>query len=102
MNVTEKNAAGDIETLKDRLFGTLDNNKLTLTSLNGGISVVRFDTKLDASTVTHELASVKWDTTTDFVEIPEATPINTTVSPEEVKDVSASTTRETFINLFFF
>ena len=84
-----KNAEGEIETLTDRLFGTLDNNKLTLQSLTGNIKNVRLETKLDASTVTHDLTSVTWDVTTDYVEIPEATPINTTVSPEEVKDISA-------------
>jgi hypothetical protein len=34
-------------------------------------------------------ASVKWKLDTQFVEIPEATPINTTISPEEVKDINA-------------
>jgi len=81
--------AGTITTLKDRLFGTLDDNKLTLTALQGNVKKIRLDSKLDASTVTHDLASVTWDLTTDYVEIPEATPINTTVSPEEVKDISA-------------
>jgi hypothetical protein len=85
----QSDAAGTITTLKDRLFGTLDDNKLTLSALQSNIKSVRLDTKLDASTVTHDLASVTWDLTTDYVEIPEATPINTTISPEEVKDISA-------------
>ena len=37
----------------------------------------------------HIEPSVKWKIDTDYVEIPEAKPINTTVSPEEVKDVAA-------------
>lgn len=85
----QADAEGTINMITDRLYGTLDNNKLTLSSLKGLVKEVRLDTKLDASTVTHELASVEWKTDTDYVEIPEATPINTTVSPEEVKDISA-------------
>ena len=80
---------GTITTIDDKLYGTLDNNKLTLQSLKGSIKNVKLSAKLDASTVTHELASVQWKTDTDYVEIPEATPINTTVSPEEIKDISA-------------
>ena len=36
-----------------------------------------------------ETCSVKWKVDTDLVEIPTAIPINTTISPEEIKDLSA-------------
>ena len=37
----------------------------------------------------HQEPSVRWKLDTDYVEIPEAKPINTTISPEEVKDIAA-------------
>ena len=85
----KKNAAGDIEVLTDTLFGSLNNNKLTLTSVKGNISKIKLAARLNASNAMHIEPSVKWKIDTDYVEIPEAKPINTTVSPEEVKDVAA-------------
>lgn len=84
-----KNAAGDVERLVDTLFGTLNNGKLSLVSLNGNITKVRVAAKLDTSSVQMEMCSVKWDATSEYVEIPEANPVNTTVAPEEVKDIAA-------------
>ena len=75
--------------LKDTLAGTLTKSKIGITSFQGNITKVRLAAKLSTSNAMHEECSVKWDVTTDYVEIPEATPINTTVSPEEVKDIAA-------------
>ena len=36
-----------------------------------------------------ETCQVKWKVDTDLVEIPTAIPINTTISPEEIKDLAA-------------
>ena len=55
----------------------------------GNISAVKIMAKVDTSTAMVETCSVKWDTTTSIVEIPEATPINVPISPEEIKDVAA-------------
>lgn len=85
----KKNAAGDIETLTDILFGSLNNSKLALTSMKGNVTKVKFSCRLNASNAMHEEVSVRWKLDTDYVEIPEARPINTTVSPEEVKDIAA-------------
>lgn len=85
----KKNAAGDIEVLTDTLFGSLNNNKLTLTTVKNKISKIKLAARLNASNAMHIEPSVKWKIDTDYVEIPEAKPINTTVSPEEVKDVAA-------------
>lgn len=85
----KKNAAGEIETITDTLFGSMDNNKITLIALKGSISKVKLAAKLSTANAMLETCSVKWKIDSDFVEIPEATPINTTISPEEVKDIAA-------------
>ena len=82
-------AAGTEAIIKDTLMGTLDNNKLNLTTINGSISKVKLAAKLDTSNAMLDACSVTWKINTDYVEIPEATPINTTVSPEEIKDIAA-------------
>lgn len=84
-----KNAAGDIETINDTLYGSMNKNKISLVNLAGKVKKVRLAAKLNTSNAMLDTCSVKWDLSTEFVEIPEATPINTTVSPEEVKDVAA-------------
>ena len=83
------NAAGDVATLTDRLFGTMDHNVINLSSLQGNVTKVRLVAKLSTTNAMLPLCSVKWKIDTDYVEIPEATPLNTTVAPEEVKDVAA-------------
>lgn len=85
----KKDADGTIETLKDTLFGTLNDGKVAFQTLTGKITKIRFAAKLDTSNAQLETVSTKWDVSTQYVEIPEATPINTTVSPEEVKDIAA-------------
>ena len=82
-------AAGTEAIIKDTLMGTLDNNKLNLTTINGSISKVMLAAKLDTSNAMLDTCSVSWKINTDYVEIPESTPINTTVSPEEIKDIAA-------------
>ena len=85
----KKNAAGDIEILKDTLFGSLNKSKLQLVSMKGAVTKVKFSARLNASNAMHEEVSVRWKLDSQYVEIPEARPINTTVSPEEVKDIAA-------------
>lgn len=85
----QKNAAGDIETINDILFGSMNNNKIAIVALKGKITKVRLETKLNTSNANLDMASFKWKIDTDYVEIPEATPVNTTISPEEVKDYAA-------------
>jgi hypothetical protein len=85
----KKDADGNVETLVDTLFGSLDNNKLVLTAVKGNVKKVKLAARLNASNAMHVEPSVKWKVDTDYIEIPEAKPINTTVSPEEVKDIAA-------------
>lgn len=53
------------------------------------ITSVRLKTRLDTSNAMQNAASTKWKVDTILEEIPEAMPINTTISPEEVKDIAA-------------
>ena len=83
------NADGDIATLTDTLFGSMHNNKITLTAVKGNVTKVKLAAKLNTSNANLDECSVRWKVDSEYVEIPEATPINTTVTPEEVKDVAA-------------
>ena len=85
----KKDAAGTVETLKDTLFGSMNKSKVALTTLTGKINKVKLAAKLNTSNAQLDEVYVKWKVDSDYVEIPEATPINTTISPEEVKDVAA-------------
>ena len=85
----KENADGDVKVLTDTIFGAMNNNKITLTAVKGNIKKVRLAAKLSTTNANLDECSVKWKVDSDYVEIPEATPINTTVSPEEVKDIAA-------------
>ena len=85
----KKDADGTVEILKDTLFGSMNNSKIAINTMAGKISKVKVAAKLNTSNAQLDTVSVKWRVDSDYVEIPEATPINTTVSPEEVKDIAA-------------
>lgn len=85
----KSDAEGTIAEIKDTIFGAMNNNKLTITAAYGKIKKVRVSAKLNTSNAMLDTCSVTWKVDSDYVEIPEATPINTTVSPEEVKDVAS-------------
>jgi hypothetical protein len=92
ITIKYKTSATDVAVLKDVLMGTMNKNKIGIVSMNGpatGIKKVMLAAKLNTSNAMLETVSVKWRVDSDYVEIPEATPINTTVSPEEVKDIAA-------------
>lgn len=74
---------------KDMLSGSMEKSRINLMSLNGNVTKVRIHSKLDTSNHRQTTCSVKWKQKTDLIEIDEAIPINTTISPMEVKDISA-------------
>ena len=84
----KSDAESTVATLKDRLFGSMNKSKIALNTMAGKISKVKLAAKLNTSNAQLDMVSVKWRVDSDYVEIPEATPINTTVSPEEVKDLA--------------
>ena len=85
----KKDASGAVEVLTDTIFGTMNSSKIGIQTLQSKIKKVKIAAKLNTSNAQLDTVSVKWRVDSDYVEIPEATPINTTVSPEEVKDIAA-------------
>ena len=91
LRITYKDAAnGGAVTTKDVVItGSMNKNRFNIADLSGNISKIRLFAKLDSSNAMLETCSTKWKVDTDLVEIPPATPLNTTISPEEVKDLAA-------------
>jgi len=75
--------------IDDIISGSMVKDRFVIQSMKGQIEAVRLMAKLDASNRTIDTCTVKWDEITDIVEIGTDEGINTTISPEEVKDISA-------------
>ena len=84
-------STGDVvvEHVTDTLSATMNKNIVTVANLMGKVEKVRLKTRLDTSNGMLETCSVKWKVDTELVEIDTSIPINTTISPEEVKDLAA-------------
>ena len=74
---------------KDVITGFTRNNKFMIASSTGFVTAVRLNARLDTSSAMVKTCGVRWKVRTDIVEIPSGVPINTTVSPDEVKDIGA-------------
>ena len=75
--------------LTDTLSGTIEKDRINLMTLKGAVTDVRIRSKLDTSNARHPGCEVRWKVKTDIVEIGPAISMNTTISPESVKDISA-------------
>ena len=82
-------STGSNVTVNDVITFTMKNNTVTVSGMTGAIKAVKLMAKKDTSNGLVNTPSVKWSTSTEMVEIAEGTPINTTISPEEVKDIQA-------------
>lgn len=71
------------------IAGYMRNNKFMLTCADGAITAIRLSARIDTSSAMLKTCSVRWKVRTDLVEIGSAIPMNTTISPEEVKDIGA-------------
>lgn len=91
VSIKAKDATDTTKTviMKDVITGYMRNNKFQLASSTGLVSAVKLNARLDTSSAMVKTCSVRWKVNTDIVEIGSAIPINTTVSPEEVKDLGA-------------
>lgn len=91
----DKSAGGDgsdikTVTMSDTIAGYIaKNSKVFLTSSTGFIKKVKLNARLDTSSAMLKTCSVRWSTRNDLLEVDSAIPINTTISPEEVKDIGA-------------
>lgn len=83
--------AGTIEETitSDTISIGMKKDRIAINALNGVIKEVRVQSKLDTSNARATTCSVSWRADTIMEEIGPAIPISTTVSPEEVKDISA-------------
>ena len=89
LSITYKDATGAVVTMKSVITGSMNKNRFNIADLTGNIEEVRLSANLDTSNAMLNTPSVKWKVDTDLVEIPNSIPINTTISPNEVKDLAA-------------
>ena len=76
-------------TVKGFISGWMKKNRFGIQCSNAAIIKCVLNTRIDTSTAMLRTASVKWSANTKLIEIPNAIPINTPISPEEVKDIAA-------------
>ena len=86
--IVRKDAA-TTEKITDSLTGTMDKNVFNIFSAAGKIKKVMLAAELDTANHMLDTCTVKWDTFTKLIEIPNAIPLSVTISPEEVKDLAA-------------
>ena len=71
------------------LGGYVKKNRFCIVDYKGVVTAVRLAARVDTSSAMIRTPSVKWNTVTTVVEIPSANPINTPISPDEIKDIAA-------------
>lgn len=71
------------------LSGYMQKNMFMIQATSADLIAITLSAKIDASSAMLRTCSVAWKVRTDIVEIPNAIPINTPISPEEVKDIGA-------------
>ena len=76
-------------TTSDTLSIAMKKDRMIITSLNGVVKKVKVSSKLDTSNARATTCQATWRADTIIEELGPAIPINTTISPEEVKDISA-------------
>ena len=89
LNAKDKTDPTKTIVMKDVISGFMRNDKFMISGSTGLVSEIRLSARLDTSSAMVKTCSVRWKVRTDIVEIGNANPINTTVSPEEVKDIGA-------------
>ena len=88
-SVTYEATVGNPKTLEGILSGFMKDNKFMLYCSDTAVTKVVLSVRRDTSSAMLNTCSVRWDSQTNIVEIPDAFPINTPISPEEVKDIQA-------------
>lgn len=88
-NCTSEDSIPATARTKGFLSGFSKDDRFGLNSSNAAAGGIILTSRIDTSSAKIRTASVSWDVRTDMIEIPNAIPINVTISPEEVKDTSA-------------
>ena len=78
-----------VKTVTEIISGTMHKDRVNVTCLKGNIKALRLTSRLDTSSATLTTCTTRWKEVTDIVEIPNAIPVDVTISPEEVKDIAA-------------
>ena len=89
LQITKKISDTEVETVQAVITGSMNKDRFNIADLKDSIKEIRLSAKLDSSNAMIETVRTAWKVDTDLVEIPTATPINITFSPEEVKDLAA-------------
>lgn len=79
----------EVKTFEETFTGTIRKDRVTLQAVSGNATSVRLQARVDTSNARQTTCEVKWRAYTSLVEIPNAIPINTTITPEEIKDINA-------------
>lgn len=79
----------ETDDIKDTLFIAQLGNKFEISSIKGLITKVSLKGRRDGSNGLIQTCSVAWKEKTEIFEIPDAIALNTTISPQELKDVKA-------------
>lgn len=74
--------------VNDIIVANIEKDRFMINTMNGVVSGVEVSYKLDASSRTIDVCTTKWSERTDIVEIGTDEGISTTISPEEIKDIS--------------
>lgn len=98
-SATVEATAGTPTTISGYLSGFFKNNKFMLNCSAPAVNQVVLSVRRETTSAMHDTVSVKWDSQTSIVEIPDAYPINTTISPEEVKDIQALYNEDQLTNI---
>lgn len=85
----KSDAAGTIKELKGQISASMDHNVIEIADMYGNIQKVRLQARLDTSNAMVNACSTSWRVDTKLIEIGTSVPINTTISPEEIKDIAA-------------
>lgn len=84
----EVDGAVEVTTIDEVISANMIKDRFMIQCMKGQVAAVKVKCKLDASTRTIQTCSVKWDEITDIVEIGTDEGVSTTISPEEIKDIS--------------
>ena len=87
--LTVMKSATETELISGMFMGYTLKNRFNIQCDNAKVKAIKLTTRIDTSTAMLRTCNVDWKITTDIVEIPNAIPINTPISPEEVKDLAA-------------
>lgn len=86
---TIRKDATSTELVQGTFMGWTKKNRFNITCSNAAVKAIKLTSRIDTSTAMLRTCTVDWKVRTDIVEIPNAIPINTPISPEEVKDLAA-------------